>query len=71
MMVIETKRLTNIEKAIVNPNSLRYCPTIPLIKLIGVKTETTTKVIATTAIKISIVPSIAASFALLPFSILR
>ena len=66
-----TTRLIIMAKEIVKPNCFKYCPTVPLRNEIGVKTEITTALMATTAIKISREEAIEASIGFIPLSILR
>ncbi len=57
-----TTKEDNNENVRVNANSLKRIDVTPSIKTIGKKTATVVKVDVVTAIEISLVPSLAASF---------
>src|ERR1700731_3560077 len=67
-IVYDTSNDTAIANDDVNPNELMKRPTMPPIKPIGRKTANSDSVVAITARPISRVPSIAASYGVIPFS---
>ena len=69
--VNDTSRETAIAKDAVNPKDDMKRPTMPPMNPMGRKTASRDKVVAITAMPISLVPSTAASIGLMPFSSMK